>query len=216
MPARHRPQQRRPKTGKKLCRLPSGTLPTQLRRPRRPLGPRPHTMPHLRPRHSAPCLPPPCDTSRLTTTPALSSDFQTHPLPGTPEVIPNTPPVRHTRPIPRPFHTPSAHPPSPHAPPPAHPSYRPGQTASSARTAEAEDIRKNFNKILKNLPVSYSRPNRPVFRQPEAKNDRGIRYCHLKPKQGARKISRGGRKIPSAVNNLTINLYICDIVFKPH
>lgn len=192
MPARHRPQQRRPKTGKKLCRIPppSGTLPTQLRRPRRPLGPRPHTMPHLRPRHSAPYLPPPPPVR--------------HPTPdnnsGSFLGLPNTPPARHTGHL----HT------------CALPSYRPGQTASSTRTAEAEDIRKNFNKILKNLPVSYSRPNRPVFRQPEAKNDRGIRYCHQKPKQGARKISRGGRKIPSAVNNLTINLYICDIVFKPH
>lgn len=215
MPARHLPQQRRPKTGKKLC-PPSGTLPTQLRRPRRPLGPRPHTMPHLQPRHSAPYLPPPPPVRHptpdnnsgsflgLPPPPARHTrSHPAHPLPGTPDLS-------------RAFSTPRLHTCHLHTPPPAHPSYRPGQTASSARTAEAEDIRKNFNKILKNLPVSYSRPNRPVFRQPEAKNGRGIRYCHLKPKQGAKKISRGGRKIPSAVNNLTINLYICDIVFKPH
>ena len=194
MPARHLPQQRRPKTGKKLCRIPPLGNPSNSTPPTSPAA-------RASPAHHAPSPAPafgtlpatPCDTSRLTTTPALSS----------------APPARHTRPIPRPRHTRHLH-------TCALPPYRPGQTASSARTAEAEDIRKNFNKILKNLPVSYSRPNRLVFRQPEAKNDRGIRYCHLKPKQGAKKISRGGRKIPFAVNNLTINLYICDIVFKPH
>ncbi len=210
MPARHLPQQRRLKTGKKLCRPPRE--PSQLnsadlagrsglaRTPCPISGPgirHPACPPvrHLTPDNNSGSflgLPPPARHTR---------SHPAHPLPGTPDLsraLPLGTPAISTR------------------PPPAHPSYRPGQTASSVRTAEAEDIRKNFNKILKNLPVSYSRPNRPVFRQPEAKNDRGIRYCHQKPKQGARKISRGGRKIPSAVNNLTINLYICDIVFKPH